>query len=90
MEEVRIDVRDVDHTWFEDVKAYLDRDFDIYYFARESAERLGEPDEDSGGFYFIDGQVEAKADEIEIDGERIPVWAVGTTQLLVRPARVRT
>ncbi len=28
IEEVSIDVRDVDYSWFEAVKAYLDRDFD--------------------------------------------------------------
>jgi hypothetical protein len=86
MDEVRIDIQDVDYEWFRDVKAFLDRDSDLYYFPRESAERLGEIEEETGDFYFIDGQIEAKADEIEIDGSRIPVWAVGCGRLTVRPA----
>lgn len=89
MEEVRIDVRDVDYSWWEDVKAYLDRDFDIYYLPKESADRLGEPDEETGGYWLIDGQVEAKADEIELDGAKLPVWSVGVAQLLTRPAKQR-
>lgn len=90
LEEVRIDVRDVDFTWFEDVAAYLDRDSDRYYLPRESAERLGEPDEETGGFWLIDGHVEALADEIEINGRLVQVWEVGITQLLTRPAKVRS
>jgi hypothetical protein len=86
VEEVRIDVRDVDYTWFEDVKVYLDRDFDLYHLPRESADRPGEPDEETGDFFLVDGQVEAKSDEIEVDGEAIPVWTVGCSQLIVRRA----
>ncbi len=59
MEEVRIDVRDLDYTWFEDVRAYLDRDADCYYLPKESADRLGEPDDDSADYFLIDGRVEA-------------------------------
>lgn len=87
-EVVRIDVRDVDYSWFEDVKAYLDRGFDWYHFPRESAERLGEQDDETGSYFLIDGHVEARADEIEVDGESIPVWTVGCSQLIARPARV--
>jgi hypothetical protein len=55
LEMVSIDVRDVDHEWFRDVDAYLDRDLGRYYFPRESAERLGELDEETGNFHLIDG-----------------------------------
>jgi hypothetical protein len=83
VEEVRIEVRDVDYEWFRDVRAFLDRD--RYHFPLESAERLGELDEETGDFYLINGQVEAKADEIEVDGMKTPVWSVGCGQLTVRP-----
>jgi hypothetical protein len=86
MEEVRIDVRDVDYEWFRDVRAFIDREFDRYYLPRESAERLGEIDDETGDFYVIDGRVEAKADEIEVDGQRMPVWSIGCGDLIVRPA----
>src|SRR5262249_22989785 len=86
MEEVRIDVRDVDYEWFRDVKAFLDRDLDRYLFPQESADRLGEFDEDAGCYYLIDGQVEAKADEIESDGQHTACWSVSCAQLIVRPA----
>jgi hypothetical protein len=87
LEEVLIDVRDVDYTWFVDVIAYLDRDFDKYYFPRESAERLGEPDEETGDFYLIDGRVQAEADQIQVNGVSIEVWCADCGQLIVRPAR---
>lgn len=86
MEEVRLDVRDVDYEWFRDVKAFLDRDLDRYLFPQESADRLGDFDADAGCFYLIDGQVEAKSDEIELDGVPVPVWSVGCGDLIVRPA----
>src|SRR4051812_34924055 len=86
IEEVHIDVRDVDYEWFRGVKAFLDRGSDRYYLPRESAERLGEIDEDTGDFFLIDGQVEAKADEIEVEGVEVPVWTVACAQLKVRPA----
>lgn len=86
-EEVRIDVCDVDHEWFRDVAAFLDRDSDRYFFPRDSAERLGEIDDETGSFFFIDGQVEAKVDEILVDGQRLPVWSVGCGQMIVRPAK---
>lgn len=89
MEEVRIDVRDVDYSWWEDVRAYLDRELDIYYLPKESADRLGEPDAETGGYWLIDGQVEAKADEIEVDGANVLVWSVGIAQLMTRPAKQR-
>jgi hypothetical protein len=89
IEEVSIDVRDVDYTWFEGVKAYIDRDLDRYYFPRESMERLGELDPDTGDAWLIDGHVEAKADEIEAESGRIPCWAVGCARLIVRPASSR-
>lgn len=87
LDEVRIDVRDVDYEWFRDVKAFLDRD--RYLFPRESAERLGEADEGSGNFNLIDGQVEAEADEIEVDGRPLPVWSVDCANLIVRPSSER-
>ena len=86
IEEVSIDVRDVDYSWFEGVKAYLDRDFDRYYFPRESRERLGELDPDSGDARLLDGLVEAKTYEIDIDGQHFPCWSTGC---LVRPASKR-
>jgi hypothetical protein len=89
IEEVSIDVRDVDHSWFEGVKAYLDRDFDRYYFPRESMGRLGELDPDTGDAWLIDGQVEAKAEEVEVEGQQIPCWSVGCARLIVRPASNR-
>jgi hypothetical protein len=85
-EDVRIDVRDVDYEWFRNVAAYLDRSRGTYHFPRESAERLGEVDEDTGDFFLIDGQVKARADVIEVDGGRIPVWSVTCAQLKVKPA----
>lgn len=89
LEEVSIDVKDVDYSWFEGVRAFLDRDFDRYYFPRESMDRLGELDPDTGDAWLIDGHVEAKAEEIEVDGQRIPCWSVGCAQLIVRPASSR-
>lgn len=86
-EEVSIDVRDLDYNWFEGVKAYLDRDCDLYYLPLESVERLGEPDEENGNYYLTAANVEAEADELEIDGKAIPVWSVGCAKLIVRPAR---
>jgi len=86
VEEVSIDVQDVDYEWFRDVAAYLDRDCDRYYLPRESAERMGEIDEETGNFFLIDGQVEAKAEEIEVGGRRLPVWSVGCSELVSRPS----
>jgi hypothetical protein len=89
MEEVIIDVRDIDYTWFIGVQAFLDRDADLYYLPRESADRLGEPDDETGDYFLLDGQVTARADEIEVAGVRVPAWSVGTTQILTRPAEKR-
>ena len=89
IEEVSIDVRDVDYTWYEGVKAYLDRGIDRYYFPLASMERLGELDPDTGDAWLIDGQVEAKTEEIEIDGRRILCWSVGGSQLIIRHASSR-
>lgn len=86
-EQVSIDIRDLDYRWCESVKAYLDRDYDRYYFPLESVERLGEPDEENGNYYLTAANVEAEADELEIDGTVVPVWSVGCGQLIVRPAR---
>jgi hypothetical protein len=90
IEEVSVDVRDVDYSWFEGVQTYLDRNFDRYYFPRESVDRLGELDPDTGNAWLIDGQVEAEADEIKVDGRVIPCWSVGCARLIVRPAKART
>jgi hypothetical protein len=86
IEEVRIDVRDVDYEWFRDVQVFLDRDTDIYHFPRKSAERLGEIDEETGDFHLIDGQVEATAGEVEVDGVCVSVGSAGCDQLVVRPS----
>ncbi len=86
IEEVRVEVLDIDHEWFRDVRAFLDRASDLYYLPRESAERLGAIDEDTGDFFLIDGRVEARADEIEVAGVTVPVWTVACAQLRVRPA----
>jgi len=64
-------------------------DLDRYHLPRKSAERLGEPDEETGSFWLIDGQVEACADEIEIDGATVPVWESGASPLMSRPAKAR-
>jgi hypothetical protein len=85
LEKVSIDIRDVDHEWFRDVDAYLDRDLGRYYFPRESAERLGELDEETGTFHLMDGLVEAEAGDIELEGRRIPAWSAPCDQLIVRP-----
>ena len=53
---------------------------------RESAERLGGIDENTGDSFLIDGQVEARSDEMELDGERLPVWSAGSGRLIVKPA----
>jgi hypothetical protein len=89
IEMVRIDVRDVDTNWFEDVVAYLDRGLDLYYLPRESAERLGEFDEETGNYWLIDGRVEAISSDIEFGGTAVPAWEISVTQLLTRPARSR-
>lgn len=86
-EEVSIDVRDLDYSWYEAVRAYLDRNYDLYYLPLESVERLGEPDEENGNYYLTAANIEAEADELEIDGHAMPVWSVGCAQLIVRPAR---
>jgi len=86
IEEVTIDVRDVDYEWFRDVRAFVDRDRDRFYLPREAAERLGEIDPDTGDAWLIDGRVEAKAEEIDVDGGLVPCWSVGCDQLIVRPA----
>ncbi len=52
-------------------------------------ERLGELDPDTGAAWLIDGHVEAKADEIEVDGQQLSCWSVGCAQLIVRPASNR-
>jgi hypothetical protein len=86
IEGVRIDILDVDYEWFRDVEAFLDRDRDLYHLPRESVERLGEADGETGNYHLIDGRVEAMPGEIEVDGVRVPVWSVGCDQLTVRPA----
>jgi hypothetical protein len=90
IETVSIDVRDVDHEWFVEIAAFLDRGSDRYYFPRGSVERLGEIDDDTGNAWLIDGRVEAATDEIVIDGRSIPVWSTRCDQLIVRPARARS
>jgi hypothetical protein len=87
MQAVRIDVQDRDGAWFEGVLAYLDRELDRYFLPRESAERLGEYDPETGNYVLLDGLVEAQADVIEVDGRVVPGWSLATTQLLVRPVR---
>jgi hypothetical protein len=86
MEEVRIDVRVVDYGWLRDVRAFIDCEFDRYYLPRESAECLGEIDDNTGDFYLIDRRVEARTDEIEVDGERLPVWSINCGEFTARPA----
>lgn len=87
LDKVNIDVLDRDRTWFEGVIAYLDREYDNYYFPLESVERLGELDEESGNYYLIDSDIEAEAEEIEVGGQTVPAWCVGCERLIVRPAR---
>lgn len=80
-----IDVRDLDYTWWEKVKAY--RDGGKLLLPRESVERLGEIDPATGDAHLIGGFVEAKASGVEIDGVETPVWSVGLEQLVTRPSR---
>lgn len=88
MEQHRIDVRDIDpHRWCEDVPVFLDRSADVFYFPKDSIDRIGEPDEESGNYWLLDGRVEAEADQIEVDGEPVPVWTVRVGELVTRPAR---
>ena len=88
MEQHRIDVRDIDTEWFVDVAAYLDRQLDLWYFPLASIERLGELDEEgSGNYWLLDGRVEAEADELEVNGSRIPAWSVRVGQITTRPAK---
>jgi|LNFM01.1.fsa_nt_gb hypothetical protein len=87
MEQVHIDIRDLDYRWCEAVELFFDRGLDIYYFPRESADRLGELDEESGNYYLTAANVEAEPDEIEIEGQRIPVWSVRVGNLVTRPSR---
>ena len=88
IEEVSIDVRDIDYSWFEGVKAYLDRDYNLYHLPRESVERLGEVVE-TGDAELIDGHVAAKAEVIEFDGRSIEAWTIGCGDLVIRPASDR-
>lgn len=83
-----IDVRDIDpYRWCEGVRAFLDRSTNDYFFPLESIERLGEPDEDdSGSYWLLDGAVEAEAAEIEIAGQPVPVWRVPVGMIVTRPA----
>ena len=85
IEDVSIDVRDVDYSWFEGVRAFLDRN----YFPNKSIDQLGELDPDTGDAWLIDGPVEAKAEEIEVDSQGIPCWSIGCAQLVVRQSRPR-
>lgn len=85
MEEVNIDILDVDYEWFRDVRAFTDSGRDRFYLPRESAERLGELDKESGGFHLLDGRVTASPDEIEVNGGPLPVWVVNASEIRTRP-----
>ena len=86
MEEHLIDIRDLDTEYFLCVRVWLDRASDRLYLPRESAERVGEPDED-GNFLLLDGAVIAEAETIEVNGVKTPAWSVPVGLLVTRPAR---
>lgn len=85
MKQTLIDVRDLDHTWWEKVEAY--RDKGQLHLPRASVERLGEIDPATGDASLISGFVEAKAGTLRIGGADVPVWTVGLEQLVTRPSR---
>ena len=82
MQKVLIDVKDVDYTWWERVEAY--HDGGRFHLPRESVERLGEVDPETGDAFLVEGLVEAKANVISVDGADLPVWTVGAGQLVAR------
>lgn len=84
VEEVRIDVRDLDYTWFEGIRAYLDRRTGCYHLPRESVDRLGEVDQGTGLALLIDGHVEALPASLHLDGSIIPAWTVRDGDLIIR------
>lgn len=86
MEEHFIDVCDLDGEYFTNIRVWLDRTLDRYYLPRESAERLGEL-QDDGNFYFFRGTVEAGPEEIEVDRKLIKAWGVSVGRLKTRPVR---
>lgn len=86
VERVMIDVRDVDYTYWEDVSAFLAPD-GYYHFTKESAERLGDLDDESGNYLFLDGVVEAHSDYLFVDGQKVKTWSVRTEELTARPSR---
>jgi hypothetical protein len=88
MEEHLIDICDVDGEYFVDVRVWLDRSADRFYFPRASAERLGELAAD-GNFYFFRGQIEAVSEEINIGGVQQPAWGVSAGALRTRPSAPR-
>jgi hypothetical protein len=88
MEEHLLDVRDIDTEWFLGVTAYLDRGNDLWHFPKDAVERLGEPDADgSGSYWLLDGRVEAVANEVGVDGTLRRVWTVPVKQVVTRPAQ---
>jgi hypothetical protein len=89
MEEHLIDICDVDGQYFVDVRVWLDRAADRFYFPRASAERLGELAAD-GNFYFLRGEVEAVPEEVNVGGLQLPAWGVSVGRLRIRPSSTRT
>ena len=85
MKQTLIDVRDLDHTWWEKVEAY--RDGGTLHLSRASVERIGEIDPATGDALLVGGFVEARAGSVEVDGVETPVWSVGLEQLVTRPSR---
>ncbi len=84
-EPVLIDVMDVDRSYIQGVRAYLDRDLDVFHLPRESARRLGRPADDGVDFLFVADWVVAKADVIQVAGKNTRVWTVPVSQLVTRP-----
>ena len=66
MKKVSIDVRDLDHTWWEKVEAY--RDGGQLHLPRASVERIGEIIPATGDASLISRFVEAKAGTLRIGG----------------------
>lgn len=85
MRRVLLDIRDVDHSWWEKVEAY--QDAGTIHFPCRSVNRLGEIDPATGEALLVSGMVEAKPGVILIDGVDVPVWSVGAGQITARLSR---
>ena len=74
----------VDHSYVEDVVAYLDRDLDVFHLPRESAARLGRQYDRGPDYLLMADWVVARSDVIQVAGENTRVWTVPVNQLVFR------